>query len=83
MAATMARLYRVGPCPADRQPGSRLAEAVSSAAQAGVRLLDRIAAAGAVALMMSLLLGLLVGEYLLVWRLLFAPWLESVSLLMP
>jgi hypothetical protein len=51
-------------------------------AEAGVRLVDRLAAAGAAALTLGLLLGLLVGEYWLVWRLLFAPWFESASLLM-
>jgi hypothetical protein len=83
MAATIARLHRMGPHPGYTQPGPRPAEAFPSEADAADRLLDRIAAAGAVALLMALLFGLLVGEYLLVWRLIFAPWTGGASLLMP
>jgi hypothetical protein len=32
---------------------------------------------------MTLLFGLLIGEYLLVWRLILAPWTDSVPILMP
>jgi hypothetical protein len=83
MAATIARLHRVGSHQAGAAPGSWPAEAVSSGADTEDGLLDRIAAAGAVALLIGLLLGLMVGEYLLLWHLLFAPWADSVPLLMP
>lgn len=83
MAATIARLHSVASGPADRLDGSRPAEAFSSEAHAANGLLDRLTAAGAVALTMALLFGLLIGEYVLVWRLIFAPWTESLRFLMP
>ena len=83
MAATIARLHSVASRPADRRARSRPAEAFSSEAHAADGLLVRLAAAGAVALTMTLLFGLLIGEYLLVWRLILAPWTDSVPFLMP
>ena len=83
MAATIAQLHRVGPRQAGAELVSASPEAVSSGADAEDGLLDRLAAAGAVALLMALLVGLLLGEYLLVWEFVFAPWTHGVSFLIP
>jgi hypothetical protein len=83
MAATIAQLHRVGPRQAGAERGSWPPAAVSSAAGAEDRFVGRLAAAGAAALLMALLLGLLVGEYLVLWGLLFAPWTHGAWGTMP
>jgi hypothetical protein len=83
MAAIAARLHQVGPRPAETILTPSYVEPKRSGLDGAERLLDRAVAAGAVALLMAFLLGLLVGEYWLVWRLLFAPWADSMGPLMP